>query len=113
MAKLTAEEHQNLYQNFETRDLLYAVDCIDAARGYLNDGEHLEPPEIRTNLLTLHQLAMDVINYGDTSKAKEMFALADGLDFEIYSLIEYLEKIQTILNQLTALYPERLADEDD
>ena len=68
MAKVTEEEWQALYENFETTWLLSAVDQLDKVRGVLADGENWEPPEIRTNLLKLHQLAMDVVNKGWTSQ---------------------------------------------
>jgi hypothetical protein len=42
----------------------------------LGDGEHFLPPEIRTALLKLHGLAMDVVNNGWDGKIKEMAELA-------------------------------------
>ena len=50
---------QNLYESFETTDLLAAVDLLDEVRGVLGDGPGWEPPELRTNLLNLHQLAIE------------------------------------------------------
>jgi hypothetical protein len=43
--------------NFETTELLSAVDAVDCLRDDLNDGEGCRPPELRTNLLKLHELA--------------------------------------------------------
>lgn len=108
MTKMTEEEWQNLYENFETTWLLEAVDHIDNARGYLGDGENWEPPQIRTDLLKLHQLAMDVVNKGWTSKTQEFFDLANDLDMQIFELIEELEFVQNTLTKLIDLYPESL-----
>lgn len=112
MPQMTDEEWQNLYENFETTNLLAAVDLLDEARGILGDGPGWEPPEMRTNLLNLHQLAMDVVNQGDKDRAQEMFDLATDLDMEVFGLIEALEGIQRVLTTLTALYPESLSYED-
>ncbi|MEX5912541.1 hypothetical protein AB6H03_24800 [Citrobacter portucalensis] len=43
--------------NFETASLLRAVDAIDDLRGDFNDGEYSAPPQIRTDLLRLHEIA--------------------------------------------------------
>ena len=48
--------------NFETASLLRAVDAIDDLRGDFNDGEYSAPPQIRTDLLRLHEIAMAVIH---------------------------------------------------
>ena len=111
MAKMTQAEWQHLYENFETTDLLAAVDLIDSARSSLGDGPNFEPPELRTNLLKLHQMAMDVVNKGWTDQAHDMFMLAEELDSEVFQLIEYLEAVSKILSSLTDLFPESLVDE--
>ena len=110
MATMTDEEWCKLYENFETTDLLAAVDVLDGVRSALGDGPNFEPPELRTNLLKLHQMAMDVVNQRWTDRASEMFDLANDLDMEIFSVIEALEQIQAVLTKLTDLYPESLAD---
>lgn len=109
---MTDDEWQHLYENFETTDLLAAVDLLDTVRGVLGDGPHWEPPELRINLLQLHQKAMDVVNRGYREGAQEMFDLAIELDLEVFSLIESLEAIQKILSTLTDLYPESLSYDD-
>ena len=77
---MTEEEWQHLYENFETTELLSAVDAVDCLRDDLNDGEGCRPPELRTNLLKLHELAMAVVNNGSRSQASKMFDLAMNLD---------------------------------
>jgi len=97
---MTEEEWQHLYENFETTALLSAVDAVDCLRDDLNDGEGCRPPELRTDLLKLHELAMAVVNNGARGQASKMFEL---------------EQVQDTLAKLVALYPESLsyADLDD
>jgi hypothetical protein len=65
VARITDEEWDKLSpENFETHSLLRAVDAVDELRDDLNDGEYATPPQLRTDLLKLHQLAMAVINEG-------------------------------------------------
>ena len=93
---MTEEEWQHLYENFETTELLSAVDAVDCLRDDLNDGEGCRPPELRTNLLKLHELAMN-------------------LDEQVSQMMNELEQVQDTLAKLVALYPESLsyADLDD
>ena len=113
MAKMTDGEFQTLYENFETSALLTAIDQIDKVRGVLADGDNWEPPEIRINLLKLHQLAMDVVNNGRTGQARELFELAGDLETQVFDMVESLEDIQKTLNKLTDLFPESLVYDDD
>lgn len=105
---MTDEEWQHLYENFETTELLDAVDAVDSLRGDLNDGEYGRPAELRTNLLKLHELAMAVVNNGARSHASEMFDLAMDLDEQISHMMTNLEQVQDTLAKLVALYPESL-----
>ncbi len=50
---MTDEEWQALYKNFETMDLIYAVDHIDKLRSFLGDRANLQPPEIRDDMMKL------------------------------------------------------------
>src|SRR5271157_175592 len=83
VSTMTEEEWQHLYENFETTELLSAVDAVDCLRDDLNDGEGCRPPELRTNLLKLHELAMAVVNNGSRSQASKMFNLAMNLDEQV------------------------------
>jgi hypothetical protein len=113
MAKMTDEEWQTLYENFETSRLLSAIDQLDKVRGVLADGDNWEPPAIRTELLKLHQLAMDVVNKGWTGQARELFELAGDLEMQVFDMVEALEDIEQTLNKLTDLFPESLIYDDD
>jgi glutathionyl-hydroquinone reductase len=109
---MTEDEWQHLYENFETTDLLRAVDVVDSLRDDLNDGEECRPPELRTNLLKLHQLAMAVVNHGSCRQAFGMFELAMDLDEQVSHMMNALEQVQETLAKLVALYPESLSDAD-
>ena len=100
------DDESNLTEDFDTMTLLEAVDHIDEARGYLADGENLEPPEIRQGLMKLHGLAMEVVNEGQNEKAREMFDLAMDLDMQIDGIIEALRSAQEILAQLNTFDSE-------
>ena len=71
MGGMSEKDWEALHENFDTTDLLSAVDSLDALRGYLNDREHFQPPEIRGELLKLHGLAMKVIRNGALAGAGE------------------------------------------
>lgn len=109
---MTEEEWQHLYENFETADLLSAVNAVDSLRDDLNDGEHGRPPQLHTDLLKLHQMAMAVVNNGSRTLAAGMFDLAMDLDEQVSRMTNELEQIQDTLAKLVALYPESLADAD-
>src|SRR6202047_1140738 len=73
------------------------------------------PPELRTDLLKLHELAMAVVNNGARGQASKMFDLAMNLDEQVSHMMNELEQVQDTLAKLVALYPESLsyADLDD
>ena len=83
MQHITDEEWQTIHENFETTTLLTAVDKIDQVRGHLSDREYCQPPEIRDDLLKLHQLVMEVVNkgYQDIEIVSELFDVADSLAY--------------------------------
>ena len=113
MATMTDAEWQALNENFETVSLLQAVDAVDALRGHLNDREKYQPPEIRDNLLKLHQLAMKVVNEGQKGRAPALFELAAEIEDEISDMMEALATIQDSVTKLTALHPASLTDDGD
>ncbi len=98
--------------NFETASLLRAVDAIDDLRGDFSDGEYSAPPQIRTDLLRLHEIAMAVINEGSRSRVSALFELASDLDEQISHLVNRLDEVQDTLSQLMDLYPESLYYDD-
>jgi hypothetical protein len=93
--------------DFETWDLLDAVDQIDAVRGHLNDQENYAPPEIRTQLLKLHQLAMHAVNYDAKGERRKMLDLALDLSDQVTDIIDHLEKVQQTLHALLDRFPDQ------
>ena len=110
MVKIKREDLETLQEEVQSREILDCVDNIDHARSYLRDGENFRPPQIRTDLLRLHELAMSVINYGNTSKAQEFFDLSFEIESEISSLIVHLENVQEVLTKITNSVPYSLPD---
>jgi hypothetical protein len=110
MAEITNKEWRTISESdFVSADLLRAVDAVDEARDYLNDGDDGRPPDLRTDLLRLHQLAMAVFNEGARSQVGSMFEKAVELEDQVDDLIVILERVRETLSQLTALYPESLS----
>lgn len=110
MATITDEEWGELSpENFDTVTLLHAVDAVDELRVELNDGEDGRPPQLRDDLLELHQLAMAVINQGSRSRVSDLFDLAVELEVQVAGMTTALEQVHETLSRLTALYPESLS----
>nr|WP_262377480.1 transposase [Pseudomonas veronii] len=85
---------------------------MDVLRGDLNDSADGRPPQLRTDLLKLHQLAMAVFNEGSRSRIAELFDFAVDLQDQVDHLMTSLAQVQEPFSQLTALYPESLSYED-
>jgi hypothetical protein len=112
-ANITNEEWEALNpSNFETAALLRAVDAVDDLRDDLNDREHGNPPQLRTDLLKLHQLAMAVFNEGSRSRVMELFDFACELEEQVLSMMSSLEQVQETLSHLSSLCPKSLDDAD-
>ena len=112
MAEITDKELEALQNGFDTLSLVHAVDELDKMRGHLNDREHYNPPEIRNDILKLHDLAMDVVNHGLKGRGSALFDLASEIKDQLSDLSEALEKIQDTIGKLTDLYPESLTRGD-
>ena len=110
--RISKEEWQNLSDNFETTDLLSAIEAVDVLRGYLSDDESCAPPQIRTDILRLHQLAMEVVNQGVQSKIIPLFELAADIEVRLDEIAEKLDEVRETLSELMQLYPESLDDFD-
>lgn len=80
---------------------------MDELRGDLDDGEDGSPPQLRTDLLKLHQLTMAVFNKGIPQVAN-LFDFAVDLEDQVFSMLNALEQVQKTPSQLTELCPESL-----
>jgi hypothetical protein len=74
----------------------------------LNDTEDGGPPQLRIDLLKLHQLAMAVFNEGSRSQVADLFEFAVELENQVLGMMSSLEQVQETLSQLTELYPRSL-----
>ncbi len=108
MAEMSDRDWEALHENFDTAELLTAVDSLDTLRGLLNDREDFQPLEIRGELLKLHGLAMKVIGDGARGGAAEMFDLAEDLEEQFAQMMEEMEQIAGTLEKLTSLRPKSL-----
>lgn len=100
MATITDEEWGGLSpENFDTMTLLRAIDAVDEMRGELNDGEDGSPPQLRDDLLKLHQLAMAVINQGSRSRVADLFDLAVELEEQVAGMMTAPEQVQETLSR--------------
>ena len=89
-ARITDDEWDELTpENFDTTALLRAVDAVDVLRDDLNDGEGGWPPQLRTDLLKLHRLAMAVFNEGSRGQVEELFDFAVDLESQIDHLVTH------------------------
>jgi hypothetical protein len=108
-AAITEKEWNTLTpETFDTMGLLHAVDAIDELRADLNDGDGGAPPQLRTDLLHLHQKAMAVFNEGSRSQVAELFELAGELEDQVSTMTTLLERVEETLAGLTKLYPDSL-----
>jgi len=98
--------------DFETQDLLEAVDDLDSIRGILADGEHLEPPQIRIDLLKLHGLALRVCNQGH-GDAGELLELATDIEYQIDDIRDAADRIAKVLRELTESEDTEYDEEDE
>lgn len=107
------EFHHTFYEKFETSDLLDAVSHLDILRQALSDDEDWRPPEVRQDLLKLHQLAMEVSHRGDMTQAQPMFDLAFEIEDQLLTVWESLTAIEKIVQGITDLADEFYDDFDE
>ncbi len=102
--KALSKALERLRENFESHDILDAVDHLDEVRPIISDDD-FRPPEIRIKLLKLHKVAMELINTGSEDKKKldQLLEMAREIDDEIFDCLENLEKINTTITKLLDL----------
>lgn len=95
-------------EDFDSWDLLDAVDLFDEMRDHLNDQTEYRPPLMRDQLLELHQLAMEAYPGGNKEKLVKLYDSAEDLESIAFDLMMQAEKIHKILEKLTSTEPEDL-----
>lgn len=100
-----------LQQNFDTTQILAAINTIDEIRYRICEPEHM-----RDELLNLHSMAHTIIN-GDWTmnapKGLNIWEIAQDLEMEIGEFATKLDEITNMLCQLGELVPNQEYDEDD
>ena len=94
-------ERQRSLDEFKTTELLEAVNDLDNIRSILADGEQLEPPKLRKDLLKLHGLATQVCNEGWDDEQNELFELAAEVQDDVKDIRDAANQILDVLCQLT------------
>jgi len=107
--KVDRAKLEHLQAAFDTSRLLAAVDVIDQLRARICD-----PEGLRNDLLTLHQMAMEVINEDPPAVAAQsaqgaIWEHAVDVEFEVSEFADQLREIADLVEELAALAP----DEDD
>ncbi len=93
---------QRSFDEYESWSLLDAVDSLDNMRGILADGDGCRPPQLRIDLLKLHDLAMKVCNYtGYESSEQELFEAAMDIEDEVEELRNAAENTLDALRGIT------------
>lgn len=93
------EKLEALRDSFDTTKLLDVVNDL--------------PMELRDDVLDLHSLAMQVVNYDNNQKAAEFFAKADDLSYELCNVIEKFEQLQRLVDSITEHDPGLDEDEEE
>jgi hypothetical protein len=108
---VNAKVLEELQEEFDTTQILDAVDTIDEIRYRICD-----PEGMRDDLLRLHGLAHALIN-GDYSNVSEedgpIWELADDLEDQISDWIDKLRNLTGMLDQLVSLMPDEGDEEEE
>lgn len=112
MTEITDDEWEKI-EEFDTHSILYAVDKLDIARGYLSDREDYRPPEIRDSLMKLHRISMDVVHSGHAGAVRELFDIANDLEDQLYEITTSIEYVEKVIRSLLDVYPESISYEYD
>lgn len=102
---------EQLQASFDTSRLLAAVEVIDQLRTRICD-----PDGLRNDLLTLHQMAMEVINEDVVAVVVQneqgtIWEHAVDVEFELSEFADQLREIADLVEELATLAPD--GDERD
>lgn len=99
----------------DTPAILNTIDAVDRLRHAMADSDSPDSPSLRDEVLKLHQLGMAVQQYQSDGQVAEFFELASDLEMQVVELVDALGEIQSMLSNITDLYPESLSynDSDD
>ncbi len=117
MPPLTPDRLPDEEGDFDSMHLLEAVDHLDQIRYHVADDEDLRPPEVRQQLMELHQLIFGWMREGRTIPDEEqVWELIDEIESTVFPIVEHTDQIMTILHALEKMLPEpddEYEDEDE
>lgn len=105
-------------QAFETERLLKAVDAVDQLRCVLGDQEEgpgcvPRPPELRENLMKLHDLVFNQGFQVSREKLCKAAVVLEDIDAEMYEIVQNAERVTQVLRDLRSALPEFSEEEYD
>lgn len=105
--KLTEDEFEKIYENFESADLLTAIDHLDQLRYLMDDQEDLRPPVSREHLFKLHDSIFAICgHYIRKLDVEGTHDMLDELHDLIFNLQDNAQKLERILDNLRETLPE-------
>jgi len=107
--KVASKGLQRLRAKFETSEILDALHCFDKIRPIISDHD-FRPPKTRENLLKLHSMAMELVNYqsaDEEEKLKKVLKLANDIHIKVYTCLKNLMKVKVTLEKLYGLGRKR------
>jgi DNA-binding transcriptional regulator PaaX len=91
---------EELYDGFDSFNLLTAVDHLDQIRYRLAEGVNFEPPQVRQDLMKLHQMVMNASNASSQHSYDDILLEADAIEDTIWQVQQHTDKLLDILSKL-------------
>lgn len=104
---LTDEQKEHIYENFDSSEILEAVDAVDKLRGLFADRDICRPPEIREDLMNLHGVVFESITQNGTHEEEaNMLEMVIDIEDVLVDAREAIEQISDVMDRLQALVPD-------
>lgn len=107
MPRITRDQLRPGWEDFNPMDLLEAVEAFDQIRYLVADDADLRPPNMRLQLLQLHQLLFRCINEGVPIPAQaNVWGMVWDMEEAIAPIVEHAERLLAILAALWQILPD-------
>lgn len=103
MIKLNKEGFEELCDNYDPMQLICAIDALDEVQCIFRDEEAFKSPEVRIQLLRIHELIFKQLCEGlslSDEEVDELSLLIGEADMTMFEIIDELEKIREALRPL-------------
>ena len=97
-------------EDFESWDVLHAVDIFDNIRTIANDSDINRPPEFRIKLLELHGKAMNLQGSENKKELYQFWMEIEELSMDASHMYDHAEKLYDILSKLEGTISKKLGD---